>query len=85
MERWCVVRVTGRRDGHRRSGTLDIGTIRPETTDWLGADEVKVADVSLRGRPSDLYLFFLGDRPAGPLDIRGDQEMLVRWRGTVGF
>jgi len=42
-------------------------------------------DVSVRGGLSDLYLYLLGRRTAGQVDVRGDDEVLSRFRAAVVF
>jgi hypothetical protein len=70
------------------SGELDTGwllTVNADTTEWQRTRTGTAADVTVRGSLSDLYLFCWGRPPAEPLDVRGDEDMLVRWQAAAAF
>jgi hypothetical protein len=60
-------------------------TIDPGAAVRSSSESNGEVDVSVRGGLSDLYLYLLGRRTAGPVDVRGDDELLSRFRAAVVF
>lgn len=57
-------------------------TVGAESTVWHRGDG-EGAEVTARGRSSDLYLFAWNRRSADPLEVVGDRDLLARWQAAA--